>query len=433
LDYRRREKAQEEKEWREEQERKRLWRLEEKHGEGGGRSTGQTTKNKNTQQEQKEDEGPSSNQNKQNKKKPGKQGIQSNRHGAPGNDDDEEEEEEDAVNPDPLGRRVLRREKYCSWFKLAHLFLFLVAFATPLVSAFVGFSAAPAGFFSSSLTSDAARLLLLCFAVLPPYLFVLVTGLNWTLVLRTPTVSQLSGKGQSMYMDNVHKSGRQTSGQSKNMFSNERVWWYEGLWGPPNAVEYPRYGTIRSLKEGRKRQQALDEEFSSKLRWPRWFLYHYPKWSIGHGLMTTGERRRLVTFYDYQVHYGRCLVLLVLYVMVPICVLLPLSFTGVVVDLDPTNIVAVNVIFIFAFGYPVGYFLFYVSRAVWSIVPKAVRACIPIVCVHFFVFLVIPLGGIYPVYSSRKLFFHSDVALFCEFFRFFCFFCFFCPMYRPID
>ena len=216
------------------------------------------------------------------------------------------------------------------------------------------------------------------------------------------------------YMDNVHKSGRQTSGQSKNMFSNERVLWYEGLWGPPNAVEYPRYGTIRSLKEGRKRQQALDEEFSSKLRWPRWFLYHYPKWSIGHGLMTTGERRRLVTFYDYQVHYGRCLVLLVLYVMVPICVLLPLSFTGVVVDLDPTNIVAVNVIFIFAFGYPVGYFLFYVSRAVWSIVPKAVRACIPIVCVHFFVFVVIPLGGIYPVYSSRKLFFHSDVALFCD-------------------
>ena len=46
------------------------------------------------------------------------------------------------------------------------------------------------------------------------------------------------------------------------MFSNERVYWYEGLCGPPNSVEYPRYGTIQALKAGRKQQRELDEEFS---------------------------------------------------------------------------------------------------------------------------------------------------------------------------
>ena len=85
-----------------------------------------------TPPEQKEDEGRSGS-------KPGKQGAQNHQshHARKEGGQDNDDDEEDAVNPDPLGRRVLRREKYCSWFKLAHVFLFLLAFVTPLVSAFV--------------------------------------------------------------------------------------------------------------------------------------------------------------------------------------------------------------------------------------------------------------------------------------------------------
>ena len=48
------------------------------------------------------------------------------------------------------------------------------------------------------------------------------------------------------------------------------------------------------------------------------------------------------------------------------------------VDVDPTNIVAINVLGIFAFGYPVGYFLFYIARAVRSTPVLPVQSGVPL-------------------------------------------------------
>tara|TARA_B110000008_G_scaffold251240_1_gene265043 strand:- start:116 stop:319 length:204 start_codon:yes stop_codon:yes gene_type:complete len=56
---------------------------------------------------------------------------------------------------------------------------------------------------------------------------------------------------------------------------------YEKLFALPLQVEYPKYGTLQSLKAGIALQKKLDEELSGRLRWSKWLLYTYPQWSIG--------------------------------------------------------------------------------------------------------------------------------------------------------
>ena len=329
------------------------------------------------------------------------------------NSSKQEDEEEEAINPDPLQRRILRRDhKWCTWWRVSHFFLFAIFFLTPALLGSIGYVTGPSGFFSSSLSSDQSRTMLLFFAIGPPYLYFLYMGLNWTLVLRSPTVSQLSSKGRTLYQSGA--PSRQHSTIRNAPFFKKLRQKFSRIFGKPMYVQYPRYGTINSLRKGIREQMKLDEEFSLRLKWPTWLLYHYPKWSIGHGLMTTGERRLLINFYKYQVDYERCAIIGFFFVVFPICVLLPLAYQGNLTDIDPTKNVVLNILFAFAGGYPLTFVAFYLIRAVYSIIPKVVRSCMPIFFLHFFIFVIVPLVVVLPVYNSRSFYLHDDVAFYCQ-------------------
>ena len=89
--------------------------------------------------------------------------------------------------------------------------------------------------------------------------------------------------------------------------------WFERIFGRPLELKFPKYSTRASYEQGLQRQIKLDTEFAGRLKWPKWLLYHYPHWSIGHGLMTTGERRRLINFYSYEIHTLRFWILVHIY------------------------------------------------------------------------------------------------------------------------
>jgi hypothetical protein len=112
----------------------------------------------------------------------------------------------------------------------------------------------------------------------------------------------------------------------------------------------------------------------------------------------------------------RFLIISMLFFWIPICVLFPVFYqlgnTIAGNDLDPSGGVATRVIQSFMLGYPIAFVLFYVCRLLWGVVPTPVKRTFPTVALHFFVFVVLPLGVLAPIYETRQLFFSAEVAFF---------------------
>ena len=127
--------------------------------------------------------------------------------GVGGESSEGDEKTEEIANPDTMQRRVLRRDSHsCTWSVLGNFAMFLIFFLTPVLLGTIAYGTAPSDFFTSSMTSDAARSLLLSFACGPPYLYVLVSGLSWTLVKRMPMITNISKKVFQEYYTTKHNS-----------------------------------------------------------------------------------------------------------------------------------------------------------------------------------------------------------------------------------
>ena len=149
---------------------------------------------------------------------------------------------DDGIDPTkgtPIGRCIRR---ICTMKVKIWSFITTVFFITPLLVGIVVYFEAPDDFFISSLSTSDARLMLYISAVGPPYLWFILVCLRLTLEER----------------------------QMPQLFRTKEAY--------NNAI---------------KLQRDLDDQFSRNLRWPRWMLYEYPYWSLGNGLITTGERREL--------------------------------------------------------------------------------------------------------------------------------------------
>jgi hypothetical protein len=339
------------------------------------------------------------------------------------------------ANPDPRGRRVLKQKRTCTPQTFVQTILFLVFFVIPLTMGLLSFFSAPDEFFASSLTSDGARLLLLLFAAVPPYFWLLYRGLVWTLVARWPKTGGGHGGSGALSPQSIEKMivrakeagdgrggptrGKSTQPPASGSGSGHRRIYDDGdqdfNWDDLDADAVmrrkmnftndvgasPRFRTLLSRKVAMQKQRLLDEQLCYRLKWPRWLMYHYPRWSIGHGLITVGERRRLVTFSEYCVDTRRFLIISALFFWIPICVLFPVFYQlGKIIadtDLDPSGGVATRVIQSFMLGYPIAFVLFYTCRLLWGIIPTPVKRTFPTVGVHFFIFVVLPLGVIAPV------------------------------------
>ena len=161
---------------------------------------------------------------------------------------------DDRIDPTkgtPIGRCIRRT---CTMKVKIWSFITTLFFIAPLLVGIVVYFEAPDDFFISSLSTSDARLMLYISAVAPPYLWFIFVCLRLTLEER----------------------------QMPQLFRTKEA--YE------NAV---------------KLQRDLDDQFSRNLRWPRWMLYEYPYWSLGNGLITTGERRELAVRKGYRVNMNK--------------------------------------------------------------------------------------------------------------------------------
>ena len=142
-----------------------------------------------------------------------------------------------------------------------------------------------------------------------------------------------------------------------------------------------------------KLQRDLDDQFSRNLRWPRWMLYEYPYWSLGNGLITTGERRELAVRKGYRVNMKKFGIAWFVLFFIPIVVFLPIFVEEKVWirNNDIDSGIGEWTLFAFIVGYPSIFVIFYTWRCIANVLPSEVRQWVFLLQFISF-FLVIPLG-----------------------------------------
>ena len=269
---------------------------------------------------------------------------------------------DDGIDPNKgtvIGRFIRRK---CTPKVKIWSFITSVFFIMPLLVGLVAFYRAPDDFFISSMSTSDARLLLFIFVLGPPYFWFIIVCLNLTLEKRPlPPVFR-----------------------TKEAYDK--------------AVMYQRH---------------LDEQFSRNLRWPRWMVYEYPYWSLGNGLITTGERRELAVKKGYQVNTTRFLIAWFLLFFIPIVVLLPIYIEekAWIRSNDIDSGVGEWSLFAFIVGYPSLFVIFYTVRSILAVLPSEVKAMGRPVGIYFFIFVVIPLGVVEPLTADKFIYLSSDSAL----------------------
>ena len=255
---------------------------------------------------------------------------------------------------------LLRR--YCTKKILMWSFLTCLFFIFPLVIGLVCFYKAPDDFFVSSLSTRDARAILYIFAVAPPLVWFLLMGLYWT-------------------MD------------------------------PASRPE--RFRTNEALTAAKKQQLELDDQFARSLRWPRWMMYEYPYWSIGTGLITTGERRAIRFYEGNQVNPRKFAFVWFLFFFVPVVILLPIYVEEIAwiraQDLDSG--IGENTLIAVIYGYPSFFTLFYCTRLLVNVLPASVKAVAMPAAIYLFIFVILPLGIIEPLVVEKYIYLSADTAL----------------------
>ena len=238
----------------------------------------------------------------------------------------------DPTKGTPIGRCIRR---ICTMKVKIWSFITTLFFIAPLLVGIVVYFEAPDDFFISSLSTSDARLMLYISAVAPPYLWFIFVCLRWTLEER----------------------------QMPQLFRTKEA--YE------NAL---------------KLQRDLDDKFSRNLRWPRWMLYEYPYWSLGNGLITTGERRELAVRKGYRVNMNKFGIAWFVLFFIPIIVFLPI-FVEEKVWIRSNDIdsgIGEWTLFAFIVGYPSIFVIFYLCRCIVNVLPSEVKAMGFPIAVYFF-------------------------------------------------
>ena len=269
---------------------------------------------------------------------------------------------DDGIDPTkgtPIGRCIRR---ICTMKVKIWSFITTVFFITPLLVGIVVYFEAPDDFFISSLSTSDARLMLYISAVGPPYLWFIFVCLRLTLEER----------------------------QMPQLFRTKEAY--------NNAI---------------KLQRDLDDKFSRNLRWPRWMLYEYPYWSLGNGLITTGERRELAVRKGYRVNMKKFGIAWFVLFFIPIVVFLPIFVEEKVWirNNDIDSGIGEWTLFAFIVGYPSIFVIFYTWRCIANVLPSEVKAMGFPIAVYFFFFVVIPLGIVEPLTAEKFIYLTSDSAL----------------------
>ena len=241
-------------------------------------------------------------------------------------------------------------------------FLTCLVFVLPLVVGLVCYYRAPDDFFISSMSTRDARMLLYMFSIVPPFFWLLAVGLFWTLV----------------------------------------------------PVEIPeRFRTKESLDLAKRTQRDLDDQLSKSLRWPRWMIYEYPYWSIGTGIVTSGERRAIRFYEGYRVEPWRFWLVWFFFFFVPIVILLPIYVEEInwIRSQDIDAGVGESTMFAFIVGYPSFFVLFHVVRLFVNVMPNAIKAIAKPAGLYFLVFVVIPLGIVEPLVVEKYIYLSKDSSL----------------------
>jgi len=256
--------------------------------------------------------------------------------------------------------RFLRRHctpKVKIWSLITSIFFIL-----PLLIGLVAYFEAPDDFFISSLSTSDARLLLYIFVLVPPYIWLISVGLYLTL----------------------EKRPKPAIFRTTEAFENALAW-----------------------------QRHLDDQFSRNLRWPRWMLYEYPYWSLGNGLITTGERRELVVGKGYQINTSRFCIAWFLFFFVPIVIFLPIFVEekAWIRANDIDSGIGEWTLLAFIVGYPSIFLLFYTTRSIMQVLPSEVKSMGTPVGIYFFIFIVVPLGIVEPFTAEKYIYLTPDSAL----------------------
>ena len=357
-------------------------------------------------------------------------------------EEEEKEEETELANPDPKGRRVLKQKHLCTPKFFTEVCIGCIFFVVPLILGLLAYFRAPKDFFATTLSKDYARLLVLIFAIAPPYFWFLFRGLGFTLVDRWPkagggtggsgvlskdAIESMRTQAESADNKNSHRALKSATTSSQPLHGRKSESKYDNgnasanwddldgesvrrrrkMYFTNNVGASPRFRTLWSRKAALEKQMLLDEQFCFKLKWPRWLLYHYPRWSIGHGLITTGERRRLVGYSKYSVDIRRLVIVSIFLFWIPVLALFPIYYQLgdeiAAADFDPSQGISLRVVNAFMLGYPSTFVMFYVTRLIWGIIPAPVKSTFPTVGLHFFIFVVVPLGVLAPVSYSTPL------------------------------
>ena len=175
------------------------------------------------------------------------------------------------------------------------------------------------------------------------------------------------------------------------------------------SMRYPReaprgFRSRRQLRIGRQRQREFDLELARRKRLDPWRVYEYPEWSIGHGLVTTGERRVLPLLDTNTEVIPRRLAIVTFFMLVfPIFVILPIA-----IELEenfktferyPNSTKSAFLAFM---GFPAAWCAVYGGRLVWGVISRHWKLVFRHFCLWLFVNFVVPLGILLPIYESTK-------------------------------